>query len=143
MPIRQPMRVPLQPPPAPPRPQRRWDILLIGIAFGFGCGVLLTVGLVWLLSGNSSATGPSTGNSGAAATAIPTATYTPTPTHTATPTPLPTDTPTPRPTATPTPTTNISPLLGPDDPRFYLGLFVIFVIAVVIFLARTSPPAKK
>ena len=149
MTIRQPTRVVPQPPTTPPRQRRQWDMLLIGIAFGFVCGVLLTVGLVWLLSPNSASGQPSpTGNGGSSLTASPTATSTPrptfTPTFTPTLTPSPTATPLPSPTPVPTASNSGGSLLGPDDPRFYLGLFILFIIAVAIFLARnSSPPAKK
>jgi ABC-type transport system involved in multi-copper enzyme maturation permease subunit len=118
----------------PPR-QRQWDTFLIGIAFGFGCGVFLTIGLILLISGNpSAAQNQLPGNSGQAINVSPTATVTPSPTPTVTLTPTPT--PEPSPTATATPTSTSTPFFGPDDPRFYILTLIVFIILAAIFLAR-------
>lgn len=122
------------PPSLPPR-QHQWDTFLIGIAFGFGCGVFLTIGLVLLISGSNTTTQPQLpGNGGQVINASPTATAQPPPTPSATFTPAPTLQPTSAPTATPG--NSSAPILGADDPRFYIVLLIVFIILAAIILAR-------
>lgn len=122
------------PPSSPPR-QHQWDTFLIGIAFGFGCGVFLTIGLVLLISGNNAPTQPQLpGNGGQVINASPTPTTQPPPKPTATFTLAPTLQPTSAPTATRD--NSSAPILGADDPRFYVGLLILFIILAVIILAR-------
>jgi hypothetical protein len=105
--------------------------VLIGLALGFSAGVLLTAGIFGLLNANSTTqTSSQVGNGGATANAI----LTPTPTPTFTPTP----TPSPSPTPSPTPADNsAAQLLAPDDPRFYILVFIAFVILAGLLLANT------
>ncbi len=124
-------------PPSPYRPQPGGlKALLIGMAFGLGAGILLTIGILTLLSANSTTqTNPPVANGGATsqATLAPSPTLAPTQPP---PTPFPTSAPNPAPTPRPTPGNGGVQLLAPDDPRFYLFGLLVFVLLAGIFLAR-------
>jgi|SRR5579859_1428859 len=135
---RNPTRM-LAPPPSPYRPQPRGlKALLIGMAFGLGAGILLTIGILTLISANStSQTTSPIANGGATSQGAPTSlpTLAPTPTQQP-PTPTPTSAPSPAPTARPTSGNGGGQLLAPDDPRFYLVGLLVFVLLAGIYLAR-------
>jgi hypothetical protein len=102
--------------------------------FGLVAGILLTLGIISLVGAIKESSSSPVASGGA------TVNVTPTPTATPTATPLPTDTPVPTtaPTAatTATPVGSNSQFLQPDDPRFYIAAFLVFVILAVIYLAR-------
>jgi ABC-type transport system involved in multi-copper enzyme maturation permease subunit len=107
--------------------------LLIGIAFGFSAGFLFTIGIISLISANSTIqTQAPVGNSAANANATPTPTLAPTVAATLSPSPIPTTAP----TAAPTPANNGGQLFAADDPRFYIIVFIIFLILSGFLLLR-------
>lgn len=134
----------LQPLPAR-RVPRPLDTLLIGAAFGFGAGVLLVTGIVWLLSINAAPSTPAPGNKGAISNAP---TPTPFPTHTPTPSPTPSPTATLVPTPTPVPASTATPVTSPSDstqvsvlpsiPSFYVAAVIVFLLASAVVLFNTK-----
>jgi hypothetical protein len=109
--------------------------LFVGLAFGFCAGFLFAIGITMLVNGNNTPTQPPIGNGAA------TSNVTPTPTPSSfTPIPDPTPAPTSPPTvvivtATPTPSNSVQ-IFKADDPRFYILVFVAFLILSGIILFR-------
>jgi hypothetical protein len=128
--------------------------LAIGIAFGFGAGFLFTIGIISLINANGfNESQAPVGNSGASSNVTPVTPVTPTlaPTDTPTPTPTPMPSPTPSPIpATPIPLPTSTPALNngsavlfkPDDPAFYVIVFITFLLLSGFLLLRQGGGKK-